>query len=148
MECQEFTDGQGITHRLWTVTSPSVIEKIVSDFKDRKIYIADGHHRYETALNYRNYCRENGLAKEGDGVDYQMIFLADMDHPGLKVFPTHRLVRDLENFDEEAFLKNVRKTSRLWTARIFPQWKIPFTTFSVTTERLSDMWERQTKFLC
>ena len=113
MECQEFTDGQGITHRLWTVTSPSVIGKIESDFKDRKIYIADGHHRYETALNYRNYCRENGLAKEGDGVDYQMIFLADMDHPGLKVFPTHRLVRDLENFDEEAFLKKCEENFKV-----------------------------------
>ena len=100
----EFTDEDNITHRMWIVTEEKAIEKLVNDFSDRKIYIADGHHRYETALNYRNYCRENGLSKEGDAQDYQMIFLCDMGHPGLVVFPTHRIVRDLESFDKEAVL--------------------------------------------
>ena len=58
----EFTDGEGVTHRLWIVTDENVIAKLCADFADRKLYIADGHHRYETALNYRNYCRENGLS--------------------------------------------------------------------------------------
>ena len=62
----EFTDGEGVTHRLWIVTDENVIAKLCADFADRKLYIADGHHRYETALNYRNYCRENGLSKVGD----------------------------------------------------------------------------------
>ena len=100
----EFTDDDNITHRLWIVTDEAVILKLVSDFADRKLYIADGHHRYETALNYRNYCRENGLAKEGDNQDFQMIYLVDMEHPGLVVFPTHRLVRDLADFDKENVL--------------------------------------------
>ncbi len=100
----EFTDDDSITHRMWIVTDEEAIEKLTNDFSDRKIYIADGHHRYETALNYRNYCRENGISKEGDAQDYQMIFLCDMGHPGLVVFPTHRLVRDLENFDKTAVL--------------------------------------------
>ena len=52
------------------------------------LYIADGHHRYETALNFRNYCREQGLAKEGDPADYIMMMLVDMEHDGLVVFPT------------------------------------------------------------
>ncbi len=100
----EFTDDDNITHRLWIVTDEEIISKLVSDFTDRKLYIADGHHRYETALNYRNYCRENGLAKEGDNQDFQMIYLVDMEHPGLVVFPTHRLVRDLPDFDKEKVL--------------------------------------------
>lgn len=99
-----FTDDDNITHRLWIITDEEAIEKLVCDFADRKIYIADGHHRYETALNYRNYCRENGISKEGDAVDFQMIFLCDMGHPGLVVFPTHRLVRDLASFDKDAVL--------------------------------------------
>ena len=101
----KFTDGDRITHRLWIVTDEAVIEKLVADFADRKLYIADGHHRYETALNYRNYCRENGISKEGDPQDYQMIYLMDMEHPGLVVFPTHRMVRDLPGFNADKVLK-------------------------------------------
>lgn len=105
----EFTDGEGVTHRLWIVTDENVIAKLCADFADRKLYIADGHHRYETALNYRNYCRENGLSKVGDPCDYQMIYLVDMEHPGLVVFPTHRLVRDLPDFNVEKVLDGCRE---------------------------------------
>ena len=105
----EFTDNDNVTHRLWIVTDEAVIEKLVADFADRKLYIADGHHRYETALNYRNYCRENGISKEGDAQDYQMIYLVDMEHPGLVVFPTHRLVRDLESFNKENILEQCKE---------------------------------------
>lgn len=97
----ELADVDGVIHRLWIITDSKEIESICSDFTDRKLYIADGHHRYETALNYRNYCRENGISQEGDAVDYQMMTLVDMEHSGLVVFPTHRLLRDLENFDIE-----------------------------------------------
>lgn len=102
---QKFTDNDHVTHKLWIITDEKVIEKLVNDFADRKLYIADGHHRYETALNYRNYCRENGISKEGDPQDYQMMYLVDMQHPGLVVFPTHRMVRDLESFDKDEVLK-------------------------------------------
>lgn len=101
----KFTDSDNITHRLWIVTDEAAIAKLVADFADRKLYIADGHHRYETALNYRNYCRENGISKPGDPQDFQMIYLVDMEHPGLVVFPTHRMVRDLPAFDSEAVLR-------------------------------------------
>lgn len=102
----EFTDDDNITHRLWVCTDEAVIAKLIKDFTDRKLYIADGHHRYETAVNYRNWCRENGISKEGDPQDYQMIYLVDMEHPGLIVFPTHRMVRDLESFDKNRVLKS------------------------------------------
>ena len=102
----EFTDDDNITHRLWVCIDEAVIAKLINDFADRKLYIADGHHRYETAVNYRNWCRENGISKEGDPQDYQMIYLVDMEHPGLIVFPTHRMVRDLESFDKDKVLKS------------------------------------------
>ncbi len=105
----EFTDNDNVTHRLWIITDEGVIAKLVSDFTDRKLYIADGHHRYETALNYRNYCREKRFSKEGDAQDYQMIYLVDMEHPGLVVFPTHRLVRDLESFNKESILNECKE---------------------------------------
>lgn len=105
----EMTDEDGVVHRLWTITDEAVIAKLIADFSVRRLYIADGHHRYETALNYRDYCRENGLSKEGDPCDYQMIFITDMEHPGLVVFPTHRLVRNLPDFDRQRVLDGCKK---------------------------------------
>lgn len=93
----ELTDNDNVTHRLWVVTDTDEISAICNDFADKKLYIADGHHRYETALNYRNYCHENNIGSGGE--NYVMMMLVDMEHNGLVVFPTHRLVRDLENFD-------------------------------------------------
>lgn len=104
----KFTDSDRITHKLWVITDEEVIAKLCADFTDRKLYIADGHHRYETALNYRNYCRENGISKPGDPQDFQMIYLVDMEHPGLIVFPTHRMVRDLKRFDKQKVLDGCR----------------------------------------
>lgn len=94
----EFSDGS-VTHRMWIVNDPEVIRAIGADFENRKLYIADGHHRYETALNYRNHCREQGTATGGE--DYVMMMLVDMEHDGLVVFPTHRLVRGLADFNAE-----------------------------------------------
>ena len=105
----ELTDGDGGTHRMWIISDEADVENICSDFDDRKLFIADGHHRYETALNYRNYCRENGSSKEGDAVDYQMMMLVNMEHPGLVVFPTHRIVRDLESFDREKVIDSCKE---------------------------------------
>lgn len=102
----ELTDAEGVTHRLWAVTDEKAIAALCSEFADKKLYIADGHHRYETALNYRNYCRENGTAEESK--DYVMMMLVDMEHPGLLVLPTHRIVRDLESFDAGALLEKCK----------------------------------------
>lgn len=99
----EFSDGL-VTHRLWVVNDKLAIRAVCEDFADRKLYIADGHHRYETAINYRNYCRENQVYAPGS--EYVMMMLVDMAHPGLVVFPTHRLVRDLEEFDGEKLLRD------------------------------------------
>ena len=105
----EMTDRDGVTHRLWVVTDEEAIASIQKDFEDRKLYIADGHHRYETALNFRNYCREQGLAKPGDAVDDIMMMLVDIQHDGLVVFPTHRMIKNLESFDPDTAMKACEK---------------------------------------
>ena len=105
----QLQDNDNVTHRMWIIKDEKAIADISSDFTDRKLYIADGHHRYETALNYRNYLREQGLAKEGDACDYQMMMLVDMEHPGLVVFPTHRLVRNLDSFNAERVIDGCKE---------------------------------------
>lgn len=99
----EFSDGE-VTHRLWIVNDRLAINAVCDDFADRKLYIADGHHRYETALNYRNWRKEQGLATGGE--DYVMMMLVDMENDGLVVFPTHRLIRGLADFDENKLLES------------------------------------------
>lgn len=98
-----FSDGL-VTHRLWVVNDPAVMAALQEDFAGRKLYIADGHHRYETALHYRDLLREQDAWCPGS--DYVMMMLADMADPGLVVFPTHRLVRGLAGFDSAALLDN------------------------------------------
>lgn len=101
------TDEAGLVHRLWAITDEALTAAITARFADTKVYIADGHHRYETAINYRNWLREQGVA-EGADSDYIMMMLVEMSHPGLLVLPTHRLLRDLPNFDPSALLAACR----------------------------------------
>lgn len=97
----EFSDG-AVTHRLWLVNDREAVRALCGDFAGRKLYIADGHHRYETALRYRDARRASGAADGGE--DFVMMTLVDMEAPGLTVFPTHRLVRGLAGFSAETLL--------------------------------------------
>ncbi len=102
---QSFTDLDGVTHSLWAIYDEKDIAMFVSQFAPRKLYIADGHHRYETSLNFRNHLRETGRATEGDACDYVMMMLVDLDNEGLVVFPTHRIIRDLESFSADEIIE-------------------------------------------
>ena len=63
---------------------------------DKPIFIADGHHRYETALNYRNIFRERyGTGNPHAPYEFVMVYLTDMNESGLTILPTHRLLRNL-----------------------------------------------------
>ena len=103
----EFTDGDNVTHRLWCVSDPAVISAVTAKMSDKKLYIADGHHRYETALNYQRYVQDN-LDETGTS-DYVTMMLVNMENSGLVVFPTHRIVRDLPNFDYNAVCEKCRE---------------------------------------
>jgi len=76
---------------------------------DKPVFIADGHHRYETALNFRNVFRKRyGAARSNASYEYVMVYLADMNEPGLTILPTHRLLRNLSAWDPGQFLERAK----------------------------------------
>jgi len=96
-----FTTEDGIIQNVWIVTDAAVNAQITALFDEKQVFIADGHHRYETALNYRKLRHEADGTENGTmPYDYVMMMLVPMNDGGLFVFPTHRMLRDLENFDE------------------------------------------------
>ncbi|HHX77733.1 MAG TPA: DUF1015 domain-containing protein [Firmicutes bacterium] len=105
-----FTDKQGHIHKAWKITGRGAIEELAALFKAKKLFIADGHHRYETAVKYRE---ENG-PKPGKH-DYVMMTLFNIYDPGLLVLPTHRLV--INNCPETAatLLQKLRGTFAIET---------------------------------
>lgn len=91
----EFTDEENVTHRLWKIEDEQELASLVKAFADKQLFIADGHHRYETALNFKNQLKEQNKL-EGTTADSIMMTLVDMDDDGLVIFPTHRLITGLE----------------------------------------------------
>ena len=92
----EAQDPDGSVHRLWKICDTAEIETITAELSDKAVFIADGHHRYETAIEYQREMRE----KEGNPAglrpyDYVLMFLANMSDEGLTILPTHRLVRNI-----------------------------------------------------
>lgn len=101
----EFTTADGIIHRMWRITDAALVSAITDGFREKKLYIADGHHRYETALNYRNHLRETGvITDDAHPANYVMMMLVNMENPGLVVYPTHRVLHGLEGFDAQKLL--------------------------------------------
>ncbi len=87
------TDADGCVHSLKRITDPEIIKKVQYFFLEQSLYIADGHHRYTTALAYRNYLRErNGQLAENSPANHIMMYLCPMEDTGLSVLPTHRLL--------------------------------------------------------
>ena len=106
-----FTAADGIRQNLWIVTDEATIALVQKGFADKQLFIADGHHRYETALNFRNQMRaENPDYQKDDLFNYVMMMLVEMDDPGLVVLPTHRMVKNLEHFDESSVLAKLADT--------------------------------------
>jgi uncharacterized protein (DUF1015 family) len=92
----KLVDEAGEQHCLQPLNDPTLVAQIQDFFTERQIYIADGHHRYETALNYRNEILETRPnVGEDDPVRFVMMALIDLDDPGMLVLPTHRLFNDL-----------------------------------------------------
>jgi uncharacterized protein (DUF1015 family) len=123
----EVTDEYGVRHRLWRVSDPSLVELVRGKMRDKKLIIADGHHRYETALNYRNERRAavaqpvgaprerstatmlRSLETEEAPYDLVMMTFVNMNSPGLVILPTHRVVSGLTSFRPAEFVSAVRK---------------------------------------
>jgi|tagenome__1003787_1003787.scaffolds.fasta_scaffold20988607_5 uncharacterized protein (DUF1015 family) len=101
------TDDDGTEHRFWAVTDPDEIAAAQEALADHEILIADGHHRYETALAYRDEQREREGNPEGDRpYDFILMALSNLRDEGLTIFPTHRVVmskREVERGFMSAF---------------------------------------------
>jgi uncharacterized protein (DUF1015 family) len=106
----EVSDEYGVVHRLWKISDPEVIRRAQEHMADRKLIIADGHHRYETALAYRNERRQAaGGTTEAAPYDWVMMTFVDMDCPGLLILPTHRVVFGLPAARLESFAGGARR---------------------------------------
>lgn len=89
-------DRDGERHILWAVTDPDEIAAVVEFMRDKQIAIADGHHRYETALAYRNLMREQCGADCGElPSDYNMMTIVNVYEPDMTIYPTHRVVNNI-----------------------------------------------------
>src|SRR6202789_1976271 len=111
----EVTDEYGVLHRLWRVSDPAAINLLTTAMGDKKLIIADGHHRYETALNYSkehahadqapSESSTNQLPRPPYPEAAVMMTFVNMDSDGLVILPTHRVVHSLSNFDPAAFAR-------------------------------------------
>ncbi len=97
-----FTDEMGLGHRLWVITDKALVEQVQQLMQEQRIFIADGHHRYETALNY---ARQN---PDKPAACYIMMTLVNLYDPGLVILPTHRLVVE-SKVDNQQLLANLQE---------------------------------------
>jgi uncharacterized protein (DUF1015 family) len=115
------TDEYGVLHELWPLSDPDRIDLVRSKMRDKKLIIADGHHRYETALSYRNERRAavaqpvgsprerssggglRTLETEESPYDLVMMTFINLNSPGLVILPTHRVLHGLSAFSPESF---------------------------------------------
>ena len=112
----EVKDEFGVTHRLWRISDPAAIRLLCTAMQDKKLIIADGHHRYETALNYakehlpateeRRELSTNHLPHPAYPEAAVMMTFVNMDSDGLLILPTHRVVHSLSGFDAGTFAKS------------------------------------------
>src|SRR5215471_13608480 len=95
----------GVRQQLWTITDSACIRHVCTYLGDQKVYIADGHHRYETMIALRDELRPEAPRS---AARYGCVFLSNMDDPQLVVLPTHRAVHSLAGFDERSLIERAR----------------------------------------
>ena len=104
----DFTDDRFQTHKVWKVTDPALHGFVSIFMRNRNLFIADGHHRYETALNYRNHMSSGTSDFPPDHPSqYVMMYLAAMEDPGLVILPAHRIIRGVTQDRIDRFLSRI-----------------------------------------
>lgn len=105
------TDDYNVKNSLTPLIDPIMIENICATFKNKKLVIADGHHRYETGVNYMKYMRERNTNHKGDeSYNFGMMYFSPSNQKGLIILPTHRLVHGITSFSLSSFLNNISNT--------------------------------------
>lgn len=136
----QFADEVGEEHRLHPITDVQQIALIQDFFTERQLYIADGHHRYETALAYRNELLEQRKELHPqDAANFVMMALIDLDDPGLLVLPTHRLLFGLD----ESVLKRLSEQM----GRYFTVQTVEDTASDVIVQQLARAGQEQPAFI-
>ena len=98
-------DEYGVRHELWRLTESDLQEAVAAALMNHRLYIADGHHRFQTSVEYRNECLAQGWRISGpESFDKRMIGLFNMESPGLKVLATHRGIKNVD----ESRIANLR----------------------------------------
>jgi len=104
----EVTDEDTTLHQLWRISQIGVIKNISQWLRDKPLFIADGHHRYETALNYRNLeLKKHPHSTGKESYNYVMMYLTSMEREGLVVLPYHRVIHSLEGLNFSSFEKKL-----------------------------------------
>jgi uncharacterized protein (DUF1015 family) len=95
------TDEYGVLHQVWKISDAAAIDALQAQMQDKKLIIADGHHRYETALAYRDERRAAAPSSAPAAHDSMMMTFFNMNSPGLVILPTHRVVHSLPDFSSD-----------------------------------------------
>lgn len=104
----DFKDGT--SHKMWPIRDHVLFKKVADAMSDKPIFIADGHHRYETSRNFRNIMRaRHGIGPGNRSFEYIMMYLTDMNDEGLTILPSHRLIKNQPEFDPNAFLERAKQ---------------------------------------
>lgn len=117
----ETEDYQGVKDVLSVIDDPETIKKVISIIRDKKIILADGHHRYEGSLAYMKSRRESNPDHTGnEGYNFHMMYLTNTESDDLRILPTHRLVRNVKDFSEEWLLKQLEEYFTIKTVENAP----------------------------
>src|SRR5580698_3392519 len=119
----EITDEYNVLHRVWKLTDPALIQRVLTAMDDKKLIIADGHHRYETSTGYMHeraaelgvdekaepIRTANGLPQPAFPEQAMMMTFVNMDAPGITILPTHRVVSGIEGFSLRGFEEKAKQ---------------------------------------
>lgn len=130
----QFTDDDGIDNSLWAITDPALLAALTTALEPKTFYLADGHHRYETALTYQRWRRGGGLPavaapaplsswqelpgyalaaagspSAAQPFDTAWVYAACLEDPGVAILPTHRCIHDLPDFDAARLLAGLEQ---------------------------------------
>ncbi len=104
----QVVDNNQVSHRLWQLSETGLQERMTEILNNAPLYIADGHHRFQSSLLYFQECREKGWRTAArESFDRRMTALFNMESPAVKILPTHRGIRNLTDFDLSRFLSRL-----------------------------------------
>jgi uncharacterized protein (DUF1015 family) len=102
----DFIDSKGLSHKVWRILDRKLQDHVTASLRDQCIFIADGHHRYETALNYRNWVKTHTPGFDASHpANFVMMSLSSLNDPGMVILPAHRLLKGVSTQDMDSLLE-------------------------------------------